>query len=211
VEIPSGVWYRQIAFAPDGRTLVTNQFESRGMFSPSVPVVQHWHLAPAAGGWRVGEPTHTAAPSGAALVGGSALVLVGLWGIQVCPLDPTEPAPLMVPDVAQALSVAAAPRRELIVVATDGWLRVWHLRAGKPVAAWSPSQQSVPSLAFSPDGRVLATGEANGAVRLLDPLTGRPWAEFDFDIGAVRSLAYAPDGLTLAVAGRKGLVVVDID
>lgn len=208
--------HRQVAFAPDGRTLVTNRIESRGLFYSPAAVVEHWFLAPSADGWRVIDPApaRATAPNGAALVGGSTLVLVGTWGAQVCPLDASATAQLRVPDVSRARFVAASPRGELVAVGEQHRVRVWHLRTAAPVAVWrtaGPESVFVPARAFSPDGRRVAIGTADGRVTLFDPLSGRAGTAFDFGVGAVQSLAYAPDGLTLAVAGHTSLVVVDVE
>jgi WD40 repeat protein len=213
-------WHQQFAFTPDGRILVANRPEYRGLFRGNQTAILHWHFTASGDQWHVNEPPgRTVVERGSALAGASDLAIAGNWGVQLCPLAPTT-APLLVPDVARAWFVVAAPRRELIAVADDRQLRIWHLREEAPVAVWPvfprpeiprPQPLNRPALAFSPDGRVLAIGQEDGTVGFRDPLTGSPGPTFDFGVGAVQSLAYAPDGLTLAVAGRKGLVVVDVD
>jgi WD40 repeat protein len=207
---------RRVAFTPDGLMLVINRTESRGMFYSPVAVVEHWNLAPDADGWRVTDtaPARTMAPNGALHISDFTLVLVGAWGTQVCPLDASATAQLRVPDVSRARFVATSPRGELVAVGEQHRVRVWHLRTVAPVAVWriaGPESLFVPARAFSPDGRRLAIGTADGLVTSFDPLSGRAGTAFDFGVGAVHSLAYAPDGLTLAVAGHGGLVVVDVE
>ena len=59
------------------------------------------------------------------------------------------------------------------------------------------------SVAFSPDGKTLATGSANGTVHLWDVATGRQTGALR-TTGAVYSVAFSPDGKTLATGSYDG-------
>src|SRR5439155_494724 len=61
----------------------------------------------------------------------------------------------------------------------------------------------VASVAFSPDGRTLATASAEPAVQLWDVATGRPLATPGGHAAPVAALAFAPDGRTLASGLRS--------
>jgi WD40 repeat protein len=56
---------------------------------------------------------------------------------------------------------------------------------------------AVNSLAFAPDGRKLASGHYDGAVRMWDAVAGTLIVEFQTE-GVVESLAFSPDGSLLA-------------
>jgi WD40 repeat protein len=63
-------------------------------------------------------------------------------------------------------------------------------------------------IAFSPDGRLLATGFGEGMVRLSDAETGRLVAELKGHTDRVRSLAFTPDGSQLLSAAFDGAVLM---
>ncbi|MGO4428273.1 WD40 repeat domain-containing protein, partial [Streptomyces sp. MCAF7] len=94
----------------------------------------------------------------------------------------------------------------LAVVARDG-IRLWRLSDGhrpRRLAALEVSA-AVTAVAFSRNGRMLATGQADHTVRLwaVPASGGRPrqlWAEAD-PSGTVNAMAFAPDGRRLATGG----------
>jgi WD40 repeat protein len=59
------------------------------------------------------------------------------------------------------------------------------------------------ALAFTADGRTLAIGNGESAVKLVDLATGGERATFRPDVGEVHAVAFSPDGKLLAAAGGK--------
>jgi WD40 repeat protein len=59
-------------------------------------------------------------------------------------------------------------------------------------------------VAFSPDGRLLATASADGTARLWDPATGQHQRTLTGHTNAVLGVAFSPDGRLLATAGDDG-------
>ena len=63
------------------------------------------------------------------------------------------------------------------------------------------------TIAFSPDGRSIATSSRDGMARLWDPATGRESFVLRHE-GAVTDAAFSPDGHSVATASRDGTIRV---
>ena len=97
--------------------------------------------------------------------------------------------------------VEAATGKERCVL---GWLAAPHRRKRD---SGDDAELFHPSLAWSPDGRTLAAGCADGAVRLWDVVSGREYAPLAGHAGPVRCLMFGRDGKTLRSFGGDNRVL----
>ena len=77
-------------------------------------------------------------------------------------------------------------------------VRLWDVATGRELRLLQGHTEDVNSLAFSPDGRTLASGSDDKTVRLWDVATGRQLRLFQGHTGYVNSVAFSPDGRVLA-------------
>jgi WD40 repeat protein len=85
-------------------------------------------------------------------------------------------------------------------------IKLWDQRTGQLLAGWAAHTATVASVAFSRDGKILASGSLDSGARghanliLWDVASRRMIAKLTGHTGAVRCLAFSPDGQTLASA-----------
>ncbi|MCK4284110.1 MAG: serine/threonine protein kinase, partial [Candidatus Brocadiae bacterium] len=97
----------------------------------------------------------------------------------------------------RVLSVDFSPGGDLLASADTQGVMLWNVKRGKPVSM--PGIQGGAPCAFSPDGRLLATGLSKKGVGLWDTSTGKSMGELESGQKPTR-LAFSPDGTVLAAA-----------
>src|SRR5262245_56149433 len=86
----------------------------------------------------------------------------------------------------------------LVVVSLAGWAQAVADDLKVEVVAGIGHSSSLTSVAFSPDGRILASGSRYGATKLWDVASGRELRTLSEDAGADHPVAFSPDGRIVA-------------
>ncbi len=191
-----------LAFLPDGR-LVTGEFgeTTRIRFwditgsSPRTLREQAIKVSAA-----YDRRSVTFSPDGAILaVKGKAMMDLRLWRTDTG-------APL--PAYRYLDEFAFSPDAMIIAGETyfDHEIKLWDVVTGKEIRTLGKPFIDVTCLAFSPDGRLLASAGADGEIRVSRVAEGDELYTVRKHTGAIRALAFTPDGRILASGGADGRV-----
>ncbi|MBK6871235.1 MAG: PD40 domain-containing protein [Kineosporiaceae bacterium] len=146
----------------------------------------HTEPATAAAFTRDGRALYTASVDGAII--GWDLANLNILGEQLSPPS-TDPNRIE--------SMAAGPAGDVAIGYTDGTARLWRRSRSSPVEA-KVSTDALIGIAFSPDGRFVATSDAAGVVRILEATSSRVVESIELP-GPAHAVAFSPDGRWLAV------------
>jgi len=85
------------------------------------------------------------------------------------------------------------------------YIYMWNIKTGRAEAALEGHQGILNSIAFSPDGKYLASGSADNTIQIWDLKTNNLIITFQAHTKGVTHVAFSPDGRYLASAGYENL------
>jgi WD40 repeat protein len=104
--------------------------------------------------------------------------------------------------------VQFSPDVKRMALGGPGLICLWDLHRDKEIRHFAWAAVHTRSMAFSPDGKLLAAGGVNGSIRVWEVETGTIFGETSGHQAAVTSLAFAADGRQLASASMDTTVLL---
>jgi WD40 repeat protein len=195
---------RSIAFAPDGKTLASAGDDG---------LVLIWDF-------EAGKEIGGLPPAGQS----NCVLYLPDGTLATAGLNPDQAVYLRNAKTGQLVRELKAPEKggtNALAVSPDGKILAtgWSFDAGVMLLIWevdsghllhrvrvkSAKPDAIWSLAFSPNGKLLASAHADQMVRLWDPASGEQLRVIEAKSGEIQRVRFSPDGKLLGTAGAKGL------
>jgi WD40 repeat protein/tRNA A-37 threonylcarbamoyl transferase component Bud32 len=185
-------WVRSVAFSPDGERLATASQEG-------IAVLWDWSLGKRLAVFNHAKGVNAVAfsPDGKLLATGSDDYKAHLWEV-----DTQKPHRPPWQHSARVMSVAFSPAGTILAVGGGSGAAFWHLQTGDNPYPSVSHETGVNCVAYSRDGKLVATSSFEGTARLWQADAVLPPHDPLALTTPVWSAAFSPDGKLLATGSQ---------
>ena len=210
---------RCITFSPDGKTLASGGSERSSGGNKRPTTIRLWNvltgeLKNTFTGHTDGVHCIAFSPDGKTLASGGGDSTIRFW-------DPHtgQQRTTLIGHEGPVVRIAFSPDGKTLASTTgnityrrvknpDYAIWLWDINTGKHKNTYLGHTEEVISIAFSPDGKTLASASKDTTIRLWDIQTGKLMTTFTGDGKEVSSVAFSPDGKMLASSHQIGTILL---
>jgi WD40 repeat protein/beta-lactamase regulating signal transducer with metallopeptidase domain len=182
-----------VAFSPDGKLVAVGD---------SNPAIRLWEVE--SGKLVHGSFWHVASVQGLAFGADGQTIVTTDGPVRIWQVNPPEEH-AKIDNWTEVRSIARAPNDQALAIGLgyDHAISLWSRNGDGELQRHVPGghHYGTNALAFSPDGKILASAGSDGRIKLWDIGTRRMVAEAAANRSAALAVAFSPDGKQLASAG----------
>jgi RNA polymerase sigma factor (sigma-70 family) len=127
--------------------------------------------------------------------------VIHFWDLKTEKMIRTIPAP-------QVIRMRFSPDGAVLAWESGECVSIVETKSGKALHSFSAHTDSITSVAYSSDRKVIATGSADGDIRLWDAATSSPVRVLYGHANSVHSVAFSPDGKQLVSGGTDNSAIL---
>lgn len=187
---------KSLGFSPDSKTVVSGGGENDA-------TIRLWDVGKGKARGVINRAHRSTvhavlvSPNGQTLASGSSDTSLNLWNLRTNRFTKT-----FVAHTGVILALAVTPDSKMLVSAATDGVRAWDLIQQRSLGALVQFDNYLHAVTLSPDGKLAATGDRNGVVKLWNIGAGKEQLRFSAHTQTVTGVVFIPNGEKLVTTSR---------